>query len=150
MCFGMADAAPYVVSKSAIIGGTKAFALEGAEYGILVNAVAPVAYSRMAGETIADTAQRGTFKATYQGEANVPMILALAHESNDMTGEIFSLGAFAAGRMVLGFKQGVTEALTMEECLERKQEMLGTGKDVVMPSNIYDYLATRSNFTLDR
>jgi NAD(P)-dependent dehydrogenase (short-subunit alcohol dehydrogenase family) len=147
--FGMPNSASYIVSKAALIGVTKAFALEGAEFGINVNAVAPVAYSRMAGETIPDEAQREGFKAMYSGEGNVPMVLALSHESSKITNRIFGLGAFSVTELVLGFKPGFTEARTMESCLENRDEILGIGKEVQEANNLSELMAKRMGFDID-
>lgn len=141
--FGMPASASYIVSKSAMIGATKSFALEGAESGILVNAVAPVAYSRMAGDTIPDPAAREAFKATYSGEGNVPMVLALSHESNDISGKVFSLGAFNVSELVLGFKDGAHNARTMEGCFKDRDAILGVGKPVQEASDLNDLMAKR-------
>jgi len=147
--FGMPNSASYIVSKAALIGVTKAFALEGAEFGIKVNAVAPVAYSRMAGETIPDEAQREGFKAMYSGDGNVPMVLALSHESSEITNRIFSLGAFNVTELVLGFKPGFTEGRTMENCLENKDAILGVGNEVQEANSLVELMAKRMGFDLD-
>jgi NAD(P)-dependent dehydrogenase (short-subunit alcohol dehydrogenase family) len=147
--FGMPSSASYIVSKSALIGATKAFALEGADFGTTVNAVAPVAYSRMAGETIPDEAQREAFKNTYSGTGNAPMILALAHESNDITGKIFSLGAFNVNELVLGFKAGTNEARTMEDCFKKRDVILGVGKPVHEAANLMELMEKRMGFSLE-
>jgi NAD(P)-dependent dehydrogenase (short-subunit alcohol dehydrogenase family) len=147
--FGMPNSASYIVSKAALIGVTKAFALEGAKFGIKVNAVAPVAYSRMAGETIPDPAQREGFKAMYSGEGNVPMVLALSHESNKITNRIFGLGAFSVTELVLGFKPGFSGGLTMESCLENEDAILGIGKEVQEANNLSELMKKRMGFELD-
>lgn len=147
--FGMPNAASYIVSKAALIGVTKAFALEGAASGIKVNAVAPVAYSRMAGDSIQDEAQREGFKATYSGDGNVPMVLALSHEASGITNRIFSLGAFNVSEMVLGFKAGFTEGNTMESCLENLDVILGSGKEVQEANDLNELMAKRMGFSLN-
>jgi NAD(P)-dependent dehydrogenase (short-subunit alcohol dehydrogenase family) len=146
--FGMPMSASYIVSKSALLGSTKAFALEGAEFGILVNAVGPVAYSRIAGETIPDQAQREAFKATYSGDGNVPMVMALSHESNDISGKFFSLGAFNVSEMVLGFKMGFSEGRTMEDCLKNRDAILGVGEKVQEAANLDEVMAKRMGFVM--
>jgi NAD(P)-dependent dehydrogenase (short-subunit alcohol dehydrogenase family) len=147
--FGMPMSASYIVSKSALIRSTKAFALEGAAFGILVNAVGPVAYSRMAGETIPDQAQREAFKAMYSGDGNVPMvIMALSHESNDISGKLFSLGAFNVSEMVLGFKMGFSEGRTMVDCLKNRDAILGVGEKVQEAENLDEVIAKRMGFVM--
>ena len=147
--FGMPNSASYIVSKAALIGVTKAFALEGADFGIKVNAVAPVAYSRMAGETIPDEAQREGFKAMYSGDGNVPMVLALSHQSSEITNRIFSLGAFNINELVLGFKPGFSEARTMESCFENRDAILGIGEEVQEANDLNELMVKRMGFNIN-
>jgi hypothetical protein len=123
-------------------------AYEGAKLGIRVNAVAPVAYSRMAGDTIPNSEQRAAFKATYSGEGNVPMVLALAHKSNTISGKVFSLGAFSVSELVLGFKAGFPGGSTMEACLANEDAILGIGKPVQEAANMDELMAKRMGFEL--
>ena len=55
----MRNLSSYIVFKAALMGAAKAFAPEGAEFGILVSAVGPVAFSRMRGLTMPDEAEQG-------------------------------------------------------------------------------------------
>jgi len=147
--FGAPSAAPYVVSKAAVTGATRTFALEGEPFGIKVNAVQPTSASRMAGDTIADPVQREAFRQTYLGEGNLPIILALAHESFTENGQIFSTGAYAINHIVQGFKKGVSGLKTMEECLEAKEEILGNdSSEVVVPHDVFDFIAKKSGITI--
>jgi multifunctional beta-oxidation protein len=134
----------YIVSKAALIGVTKAFAFEGAEFGILVNAVSPVAFSRMPGPTIPDEAEQERLKDLYSGEGNVPMILALCHESSDISSRIFCLGSFNVSELISGFKHGVSNARTMADCLNNRDLILGPGKEIYKASNINDLMAKRA------
>ena len=52
--FGLAGAIGYTAAKMAVIRATKVMAPEGERHGILVNAIAPMARTAMAGETFGD------------------------------------------------------------------------------------------------
>ena len=139
--FGAADMSPYIVSKGAVIGATKALAAEGAVHGIQVNAVGPTSFSRMAGGTIEDVDQRNMFQVAFPGEGNVPMILALAHESNTFNGEVFTLGGSCVGRLALGTVKGVSGVMTMEDCVDKREAIKAANVPVYFPSSIWDLMA---------
>jgi len=139
--FGTVRLSSYLFSRGANFIGSRGLAIEGAEHNILVNSIAPVAASALSFDYIKD--MEPEVKAQYENqlrskfppEGNVPMILALAHESSTITGESFSLGAYCASRIVLGFQDGVTNVRTMEEIFERKEEILGSpDKQVKIPT----------------
>jgi len=138
--FGASMITSYIFAKGAVFTGTRALAAEGAEHGILVNAIAPIAASPMAFKHLdgLDPATRETLskvlREKFPPESNVPMVLALAHESSTTTGESFSVGAWSVSRIVLGFQDGVLNARTMEDCLRRKEDILGPpSKEVKIP-----------------
>jgi NAD(P)-dependent dehydrogenase (short-subunit alcohol dehydrogenase family) len=144
--FGTAHLTSYIAGKGGVFTSTRALAVEGAEHGILVNSVAPIAASPMAFKHIEgldpETKEAYTkyLTAKFPPESNLPMILALAHESSTTTGESFSIGAWSVSRIVLGFQDGIINAHTMEDCLLRKEEILGSpGKEVKVPSSMEEH-----------
>lgn len=150
--FGMENSAAYVASKGAMLGLTKALAVEGTELGVKVNACAPVAYPPMVMSAfeVLPEAQREWFKGTFTAESNVPMVMALASESCQISGEILEIGAWGMGKMVLGTTKGVGSLKTMEECLERTAEVVktGTGKDreVFEPKDVVEFLGFKTSY----
>ena len=57
--FGRPDGANYASAKAALLGLCNALAIDGAEHGILANAILPVAYTRLAGAPdITDTSEQ--------------------------------------------------------------------------------------------
>ena len=144
--FGTTHLTSYIAAKGAIFTGTRALAVEGAEHGILVNAIAPIAASPMAFKHLEglDPVTREAYskylREKFPPESNVPMVLALAHESSTITGESFSVGAWSVSRIVLGFQDGIINARTMEDCQARKEEILGQpSKEVKIPSSMEDH-----------
>lgn len=138
--FGTPMLTSYISAKGAVFTGTRALAVEGAEHGILVNAIAPIAASPMAFkhlenlDPITKEAYAKVLREKFPPASNVPMVLALAHKTSTITGESFSVGAWSVSRIVLGFQDGILNARTMEDCLQRQEDILGTSsKEVKIP-----------------
>ncbi|RFU33185.1 hypothetical protein B7463_g3199, partial [Scytalidium lignicola] len=146
--FGMRNASAYVLSKGALVGVNKTLALEGAPYGITVNCAAPCAFSKLGSDFIKDLRkeQQEEYQQKYTGESNVPMILALSHENNDITGKIFSLGAYSIGRMALGTVSGPQNIRTVEECFNTKESILGEERKVFEPDSVEEFLGFKATF----
>lgn len=82
--FGQAN---YSAAKLGLFGFTKTLAVEGASKNITVNAIAPVAATRML-ETIASQ----ELLAAMQPELVVPLVTRLCAECNAETGSLFEVG----------------------------------------------------------
>jgi len=83
-----------------VVGLTRVLAQEGAEHGIRVNAIAPVARSHMAGDVY------GRLDAKVPPELVAAVVLALAHPSCAVTGEVVSAGGGRMSRVVVGVTDG--------------------------------------------
>jgi NAD(P)-dependent dehydrogenase (short-subunit alcohol dehydrogenase family) len=103
--FGVPWSSAYVSAKSALIGLTRALALDGKRHGITVNAIMPIAWTRLT-EQVPDEAFR-TFLATQFDPALVaPFVAALVSDEAPCTGEIFTVGGGIAARVLLGMTPG--------------------------------------------
>jgi NAD(P)-dependent dehydrogenase (short-subunit alcohol dehydrogenase family) len=109
--FGLPNNTSYAAAKGGVIGLTRSLATAGTPHGIRVNAIAPAAGTRMAGNA-ADPA--GPMSA----DLVAPMAAYLAHESCPVTGEIYAAGAGRFARMVLAQVPGYVhpgDAPTIED-----------------------------------
>lgn len=102
--YGEEGLAAYSTAKGALIGLTRALGLDGEALGIRTNAIAPLAYTRMAAG-IPDEAHRSFFERNARAEQVAPLVAFLAHRECPVNGQIFDAGAgrftrvfFAAGR----------------------------------------------------
>jgi NAD(P)-dependent dehydrogenase (short-subunit alcohol dehydrogenase family) len=110
--FGQAN---YGAAKMGLVGLMNVLAIEGAGKGVKVNAIAPIAGTRMTQELLGPMADKldPAFVA--------PVVAYLASEACDLTGEVFSVAGGTVSRMFVGltpgwFKHPETEgALTPED-----------------------------------
>jgi NAD(P)-dependent dehydrogenase (short-subunit alcohol dehydrogenase family) len=98
--FGQRRSSVYASGKMGIVGLTRVLAQEGAEHGIAVNAIAPVASSRMAGEVY------GKLDPYVPPERVAAVVLALAHPSCEVTGEVVSAGGGRMSRLMIAATPG--------------------------------------------
>jgi len=92
--FGNFGQSNYAAAKSGVIGLTNALALEGKEYNITVNSVAPNAGTRMTA-TIMPQEMVELLKPEY----TAPLISFLTHESCNATGGIYEVGSCWVARL---------------------------------------------------
>lgn len=97
--FGIANNISYATAKAAVIGLTRSLATAGADHDIKVNAVAPGAFTRMAG--------RGSSATPEMSPGLVaPMAAFLAHESCPVSGEVYAAGFGRFARIFIASTEG--------------------------------------------
>jgi NAD(P)-dependent dehydrogenase (short-subunit alcohol dehydrogenase family) len=106
--YGMPGIAAYTTSKAAIIGLVRTLAIEGAESGVLVNAVAPGALSRMTAPIKGPWLSYNT--EHLRPEYVAPGVVFLAHELCPVTGRMFSTIGHRMAEIVLGETRGLATA----------------------------------------
>jgi NAD(P)-dependent dehydrogenase (short-subunit alcohol dehydrogenase family) len=99
--FGLPDNISYAAAKGGVIGMTRSLAVAGADHGIKVNAIAPAAWTRMAGGP-ADA----EIEAQMPPDLVAPMAAFLAHESCPVSGEIYEAGAGRFARIFIASTPG--------------------------------------------
>ena len=79
-----------------LVGLTRVLAVEGAKNNIKVNAIAPVAKTRMTEELF------GAGGDKLSPELVTPVVTYLAHEDCPVTGEVYSVGGGRVARIFVG------------------------------------------------
>ena len=101
--FGNFGQANYGAAKMGIVGLTQVLSIEGARKGITVNAIAPIARTRMTEELMGDLG------ASLDPELISPLVTYLAHESCTRSGHIYSVGGGKIARVFIGVTPGRTD-----------------------------------------
>jgi NAD(P)-dependent dehydrogenase (short-subunit alcohol dehydrogenase family) len=95
--FGQAN---YGAAKMGLVGLMHVLAIEGARKGVKVNAIAPIAGTRMTQELLG--AMADSFDPAYVS----PVVAYLASEACELTGEVFSVAGGSVSRMFVGLTPG--------------------------------------------
>lgn len=98
--FGNFGQANYGAAKMGLVGLMNVTAVEGAKYGILANALAPVAATRMTGNLL------GPLQEHASPDCVTPMAVFLASEQCDFTHHIWTAGGGRFGRVFIGVNEG--------------------------------------------
>ena len=149
---GIPTGSTYTLTKGALFGVNKTLAMEGAAHNIKVNCVSPIAYRPSMERHITRFSEdvQHAFKTLYKPEANVPMVLALASEECQATGEVFNTAGWAAGRNIWGCKQGVNGLDTVEACLKAMEQIVGKGGEVFEPQTMVDFTEWQAKYVLGK
>ncbi len=91
----------YGAAKMGLVGLTRVLAAEGAKYNIRSNAIAPVARTRMTEDLLGPMADQ------VDPALVTPLVVWLAHESCESTGEVYSAGGGTISRFFVGLTPGV-------------------------------------------
>lgn len=101
--FGLPNNISYATAKAAVIGLTRSLTAAGAPHGIRVNAIAPAAWTRMAGQEGDDDPSP---PAEMAPELVAPMAAFLAHEDCPVSGEIYTAGFGRFARLFIASTPG--------------------------------------------
>lgn len=141
----------YGAAKTGLIGLTRVLAAEGAEVGIKVNAIAPIAATRMLETSMAGNDQQRNADEQAATEALMrpflekldpalvaPVVAYLAHADCAVTGEIYSAGAGHVSRFFIGRTAGVYRPRLSAEDVRDHFEEIRDETDYTVPSGVAD------------
>jgi len=136
---GTPGSVTYPTAKAALIGLTRNLALQGRALGIKVNAIMPVAHTRLTA-MLPDRPLVEWLRQNFGPERVAPVAAWLVHEDAPCSGEIISAGGGRFARVFFGVTRGVSEAATPEAVREEFARALEPA-DHVIPGNTSEELA---------
>ncbi|HUR23927.1 MAG TPA: SDR family NAD(P)-dependent oxidoreductase [Acidimicrobiales bacterium] len=124
--FGQAN---YAAAKMGLVGLTRTLAVEGARYGIKVNAVAPLARTTMTEAVLGALGER------LEPDLVAPVVAWLCHEDCPSSGEIYSAGGGRVARYFVGLTRGwLDDDLTLES-LRDNFDAVGSEEGYSVPAS---------------
>jgi NAD(P)-dependent dehydrogenase (short-subunit alcohol dehydrogenase family) len=113
--FGQAN---YGAAKMGLVGFSRVLAAEGAKYNIKVNALAPIARTRMTEDLLGAAAEKLDPKFVS------PVVAWLAHEDCPVSGEVFSAAGGRVARFFIGMTEGYfNPELSLEDVRDHFEEI---------------------------
>jgi NAD(P)-dependent dehydrogenase (short-subunit alcohol dehydrogenase family) len=119
----------YGAAKMGLVGFTRVLAAEGAKYNIKVNAIAPLARTRMTEDLLGESAAR------LDPELVAPVVAYLVHEDVPVTGEVYTVGGGRVARFFIGMTQGYFDPKLSVESVRDHFEEIRDEAGYTVPSN---------------
>ncbi|MBV8691862.1 MAG: SDR family NAD(P)-dependent oxidoreductase [Actinobacteria bacterium] len=129
--FGLPGNVSYATAKGGVIGLTRALAFAGKKHGIKVNAIAPAASTRMAGDGGPDM----------PAELVAPMAAFLAHQDCPVTGEIYTAGGGRFARLFIGSTPGYVAGEPSVEDVATHWAEINDEAGYTVPANLQAWAA---------
>jgi NAD(P)-dependent dehydrogenase (short-subunit alcohol dehydrogenase family) len=144
----------YGSAKTGLIGLTRVLAAEGAELGIKVNAVAPIANTRMLERSMASVAELADAEAMASAQELMqpffakidpalvaPVVAFLAHAECPVTGEIYTVGAGQVSRFFIGRTHGYFNPALSPEDVAANLDVIRDEVGYTVPAGPADEMA---------
>ena len=116
--FGNFGQANYGAAKAGLAGLTRVLALEGENHGIKVNAIAPIAATRMTEDIL------GSLSAKVSPETVSPLVAYLAHEDCAVNGHVYSVAGGRVARIFVAETHGVVLTENTAEEISSKMSLI--------------------------
>jgi NAD(P)-dependent dehydrogenase (short-subunit alcohol dehydrogenase family) len=133
--FGNFGQANYGAAKMGLVGFTNVLAVEGAKYNIKVNAIAPLALTRMTENIM------GGLGDKLDPALVTPVVAWLVHEDCPVTGEVYSVGGGRVARVFIGETPGYYKADLTPEDVATNVEAIRATDGYAIPNNLGDETA---------
>ncbi|MFC3999663.1 SDR family NAD(P)-dependent oxidoreductase [Nocardiopsis sediminis] len=129
--FGNFGQSNYAAAKMGIIGLTKTLAIEGSKYDITANAIAPIAFTRMTEDLFPPGARE-----LLSPEKVTPLVVWLAHEDCETSGETYSVGGGRVARVFVAEGPGALLGDGGAEELRDNWPDVNAERPYVVPRNL--------------
>jgi NAD(P)-dependent dehydrogenase (short-subunit alcohol dehydrogenase family) len=132
--FGNFGQANYGAAKAGLVGLTRSLAVEGRKVGISVNAISPMASTRMTQDLLGENAE------LLAPEQVSPVVAFLCHRDCLITGQVLSVGGGHVSAVLTSVTRGITERdLTAESIRDHLDEVFNSAGAIV-PRHLGDEL----------
>jgi NAD(P)-dependent dehydrogenase (short-subunit alcohol dehydrogenase family) len=121
----------YPAAKAGLIGLSRCLAADGKQHGIKVNAIMPLAYTRMAAG-VRNKAIRVWMEGTFPPRKVAALVAYLCHEDVPVTGDIFSVGGGRAARVTTNVYPGFKEDEPTLESIRDHWDQVMSGGDALI------------------
>lgn len=125
----------YGAAKMGLVGLTRVLAAEGAKYDIKVNAVAPLARTRMTEDLL------GPLSEKLAPELVAPVVVWLAHRDVPVSGEVFSAAGGRVARFFIGLTTGYYNGSLTPEDVRDHFDQVRDEKGYTVPAGPADEIA---------
>src|SRR6202171_2016589 len=132
--FGNFGQANYGAAKAGLVGLTRSLAVEGRKVGISVNAISPMASTRMTQELLGEN---GELLAPEQVS---PVVAYLCHRDCSISGQVLSVGGGHVSAVVSSVSRGITERDLSAEALRDPLAEIFDLDGAIVPRHIGDEL----------
>jgi NAD(P)-dependent dehydrogenase (short-subunit alcohol dehydrogenase family) len=130
--FGNFGQSNYGAAKMGLVGLTRVLAVEGAKAGIAVNAIAPIARTRMTEEILGPIAEK------LDPDLVSPLVAYLAHETCAVNGRIYSVGGGRVARVFVGVTRGLVDHEPTAERIAASLAEIDALHDFIVPAKLGD------------
>ena len=147
--FGIGGNAPYSTTKSGLLGLTLDAAIEGGPDGILVNAIMPIAFSRLI-EQIPDPAFVDWFRRHFPAQKAADAVLYLLGRPSTSTGLIWAVGGGGSARVAYAEGRGWVDSDADADSIGLHLEAINDMQNATVLANQADSMGIlRDLFRLD-
>jgi NAD(P)-dependent dehydrogenase (short-subunit alcohol dehydrogenase family) len=131
--FGGPTGQSYNAAKGGVVGLTRGLALAGIKAGIRVNAVLPLAMTRMVASGIATPLGQRMAAVNPTPEQVSQIVAYLAHESCALNGEIFTAGMGRYARVFIAVTEGIFDSEATPETIRDRIDEIREEEGYMVP-----------------
>ncbi|MDX6606026.1 MAG: hypothetical protein QOD14_566, partial [Solirubrobacterales bacterium] len=132
--FGNFGQANYGAAKAGLVGLTRSLAVEGRKVGISVNAISPMASTRMTQDLLGEN---GELLAPEQVS---PVVAFLCHRDCRITGQVLSVGGGHVSAVLTSVTRGITERELSAESIRDRLDEIFNPDEAIVPRHLGDEL----------
>jgi NAD(P)-dependent dehydrogenase (short-subunit alcohol dehydrogenase family) len=132
--FGNFGQANYGAAKAGLVGLTRSLAVEGRKVGISVNAISPMASTRMTQDLLGEN---GELLAPEQVS---PVVAFLCHRDCHITGQVLSVGGGHVSAVLTSVTRGITEPELSAESIRDRLDEIFNSAGAIIPRHLGDEL----------